>query len=282
MDASEPTPEFLAACLALLALRASIGESTALDRVLLVPSGSPMSTDAAAQMLAAKPKPLFCDAEAREGTLVVHCRTEAEADALERQLHATPRHPAEWRGFMGYLEQSYGPGDHLVAAFGRDESLITPHSVVDRWSREYEIVGIGYAGDEVDNPLAQTRDEYIEARSRGAKGVLLFSSSADSKVYSATIALQGNKGELSDEAEQQLVEIARMSRLVLQSITDDDPEANLIPFSGWDTWLRQRLKAEKDSLVSTAALLRQAFTGRAMPPDVAAFIEDCDKHLGEL
>ena len=179
MDASEPTPEFLAARLALLALCASTPEWRPLDadRVLLAPSTSRVSVDAAARMLAAKPKPLFCDAKAREGALVVHCRTEAEAGTLERLLHATPRHPAEWGGFMGYLEQRYGPGDHLVAAFGREESFITPHSVVDRWSREYQIAGIGYAADDVNNALAQDWVEYIEARRNGAKGVLRFFSS---------------------------------------------------------------------------------------------------------
>lgn len=78
---------------------------------------------------------------------------------------------------MGYLRQRYGPGDHPVAVFGREELLIAPHSVVDRWSREYAIVGIGYVGDDVDNALAQARDEYKEARRHGAKGLLRFFSS---------------------------------------------------------------------------------------------------------
>ena len=176
MDASEPSPEFLAARLALLALRASIPEALALDRnrMTFAPSTSPMSTDAAAQMLATMPKPLFCNAEARQGTLVVHCRTEAEASPLERALYATQRPPAGWSAFMGYLHYRYGPGDHLVAVFGRDESLIAPHSAVARWSREYLIAAVGYAGDDVNNALAQTRVEYIEAKRHGAKGVLRF------------------------------------------------------------------------------------------------------------
>lgn len=180
MEAPDVSPEFLAARLALLALRASIPESRRLDgdRVLLAPSSSPISADAAAEMLAAKPKPLFCDATARERTLVVHCRTQAEASTLARALHATMQYPAEWGGFMGYLQQRYGPGDHLVAVFGREESLLAPRTVVDRWSRDYEIEGIGYAGDDVSNALAQSLDEYIEARHKGAKGVLRFFSSA--------------------------------------------------------------------------------------------------------
>jgi hypothetical protein len=180
MNVDEPNARLLAARLALIALRASIAESITLeaDRVILTPSAEPMSMDVAAQMLAAKPKPLFCDAEAREGTLVVHCRRETEASAFERFKHGIPRHPAEWGGFMGYLEHLYGPGDHLVAVFGREESLTTPHSVIDRWSREYQIARLGYAGDDVNNALAQTRVEYIEARHNGAKGVIRFFSSA--------------------------------------------------------------------------------------------------------
>src|SRR5437762_3407373 len=97
MGTLEQTPAFLAARLALLALRATVGQSTPLaaDSVLLDSAVSPMSTDAAAQLLAAKPKPLFCDAEARDGALVVSCRTQSEADAHRLHLFETLRRENE-------------------------------------------------------------------------------------------------------------------------------------------------------------------------------------------
>ena len=104
MDASEPAPEFLAARLALLALRASIPERRPLDadRVLLAPSASPMSVDAAAQMLAAKPKPLFCDAKAivtwrpstyaNEESVFAETIADVTADVRAVLAHAASRH----------------------------------------------------------------------------------------------------------------------------------------------------------------------------------------------
>jgi hypothetical protein len=94
MDVPAPTPTFLAARLALLALRASIDQSTALaaDRVLVDAATSPLSTNDAAQLLAARPKPLFCSAKARDGMLVVSCKTESEADEPRLQLHELEPH----------------------------------------------------------------------------------------------------------------------------------------------------------------------------------------------
>jgi hypothetical protein len=284
MDVLEPTPEFLASRLALLALRATIGESTPLDadRVRVASSVSPLTSDAAAQLLATKAKPLICDAEARDRTLIINWWPLSEADANEQQMFEMERRGDEERGgLMGYLEERYGAGDHLVMAFGRNESLIIPRSVVDRWWREYEIRDVSYFGDDVDNPLAEGRSEHVEARRRGAKGVLGFSSRVNYSAYSATITLYGDDNvSFSEEAEARLIEMTRMDRMLLQAIIADDSTADPPPpRSSWGAWVRKRVQAEKERLARTAEMLKQVFKGRRMPPDVAAFIEECDKHL---
>lgn len=281
----ETTPEFLAARLALLALRATIAEETPLDpdRVRVASSGSPLSSDAAAQLLASKAKPLVCDAEARDGTLIIGWRPLSEANAGEQQMFEMQRRENEERGgFMGYLEERYGAADHLVGAFGRAESLIVPRSVVDRWSREYEIRGVSYFGDDIDNPLSQDRKEYVEGRRRGAKGVLAFTSPKGYSTYSATVTLYGDDNvALSGEAEAHLIEMARNDRLLIQAIIADASSADPpMPRSAWGAWQRKMLQAQRARLVSTAEMLKKVFKDRAMPPDVAAFIEDCEKYLG--
>jgi hypothetical protein len=288
MDSFEPTPAFLAARLALLALRATIDQSTALaaDRVLLDAANAPMSTVEAAQLLAAKPKPLFCNAEASDDTLVVSCRTLAEADANESHWFQRKRRNDEDRGgFMGYLEERYGPADHLVAAFGRAESLVLPHSVADRWSREYEIRGASFAADDVDNPLAQSDAAYIDARARGAVGILRFGSSenmcSELIVQEIALPLDGIASESERrEAEEHLVDIARMYRGILRSFAAADSAVDSTPpRSKWGEWQRKQVQVQRARVAETAEMLRQVFKGRTMPPDVGGFVEECDKYL---
>ena len=279
MNVLEGSADYLAARLALLALRASIGESTALDRVVLAPSASPMSMDAAAQLLASKPKPLFCNAKVRDGTLVVTWRTQSEADARELQwFDIKGRDDEERGGFMGYLEEHFGPGDHLVAVFGRDESLMVPHSVIERWSREYEIDTASYSADDVDNPWATTEPDHVEARQNGAKGILRFTAPVTPTYFSA-VTLYSDDDSLSTESEEQLVQMARMNHRMLRELIDSSKDLTL-PQSSSGAWQRKQVEAAKKHLMSTVTMLKHVFKGRAMPPDVAAFVADCEKHLG--
>ena len=285
MVVAEPTPSLLAARLALVALvalRASIGESTALDadRVALAPSASPMSTDAAAQILASRPKPLFCDAKARDSTLVISCRTQSEADARELQwFEMKGRDDEERGGFMGYLEEHYGSGDHLVAVFGRDESLMVPQSVVDRWSREYEIGTASYSADDVDNPWAVSEPDHVEARRIGAKGILRFTSPVTPTYFSAVTLYSDDDDSLSKESEEQLVQMARMNHTMLRGLIDSSKDLTL-PQSSSGAWQRKQVEAAKQHLMGTVTMLKHVFKGRTMPPDVAAFVDECAKYFG--
>ena len=92
--------------------------------------------------------------------LVVSCQLLSNLDSGEQEYFEILRLDSEKRGgFMGYLEEQYGAGDHLVVVLGRGESLLVPHSIVDGWWREY-------------NPLAASEPEYVDAARVGAKGIL--------------------------------------------------------------------------------------------------------------
>ena len=102
----------------------------------------------------------FLHAKARDGMLVVSCQLLSNLDSGEQEYFEILRLDSEKRGgFMGYLEEQYGAGDHLVVVLGRGESLLVPHSIVDGWWREY-------------NPLAASEPEYVDAARVGAKGIL--------------------------------------------------------------------------------------------------------------
>lgn len=282
-----PTPAYLAARLALLALRASIGHATPLapDRVLLLPATSAVSTDSAAQLLAAMAKPLFCSAEGSEAALVVSCRTSANATMVDRaRLSMARRDDEETGGLMGYLDEQYGPGEHQVAVFGRDESLIVPQSVVDRWHAEYVIDMVNMVGDDAGNSLAAGRAEYVEARRRGAVGILRFSSPADRDggiVAETHLIPLGDtvSGAERQQADSDLVELARNSLETLRFLTVEDSLGvdTTPPRSKWGVWQRKQHQEMRASLAQTAEVMKEAFRGRPMPPDVEAFVEECAK-----
>jgi len=279
MESQEPA--FLAARLALLALRSAVDQATPLatDRVQFGAAASPISTDEAAQLLAAKPKPLFCDAGVRDGTLFVSCRSLSATDAsYYPEYEMRRRDDDESGGFMGFLRDQYGPGDHLVAVLGRDESLILPQSVVERWSHEYEMAA-SYSTDDIDNQWSQSDPDYVEAKRNGAKGVLHFSAPASSAVtpdYFYTVSFESaGDNTLSGDAEEHLVRMARMNHNMLRALIDAGADFT----SSSDSWQRKQLDAAKHHLVHTARMLKQILKGKTMPPDVAAFVEECDKHL---
>ena len=260
MDVSEPNPEFFAARLALLALRASVSDSSALaaDRVVLGDAPLPLSTEEAAQRLAAMPKPLFCEAEAREGMLVVRYRSLWQAEVFHQQLYEmTRRDHAQYGGFMGFLEEQYGPGDHLVSVSDGNDSIIVPHSVVQCWLREYFIDAAGYSADDIDNPWSANDPGYLEARRRGAKGILSFSSAVTPSYFSAV----SSKGDelATSEAEDHWVKMARMNHGLLRCLIDSAADS-AAPAVG--QWQREQLSAAKDHLMHNCEMLKQVFKSR--------------------
>ena len=289
MNASEPTPEFLAARLALLALRAGIGDSSPLDfdRVALTDTSSSISNDEAAQRLAAMPKPLFCDAEARDATLFVNCHGLDEATAGERQIFEMQcRMYEEHGGLMGFLEEYYGAEDHLVKVIGRGESLLLHRSVVERWSRDYDIRGRGHSGDNIDNPWSEEKPEYVEARREGAKGILRFwwpDTSQDRlvvKVVQHPLPDDASAAERRD-ADEQLVAMARHYRRLLgRIVTTDSFDGLPPPRSKWGESQRKDDQRFRTQLPQVAEMMKQVFQGREMPADVTAFVEECAKYFG--
>src|SRR5689334_20551187 len=99
---SADTPEYLAARLALLVLRASVGKDIPLepDRVAL--NGAPAtSVDAAARALEALPKPTLCFGDVEAGVLSVRCLALDDADAgAQNRFHFHRKDDAERGGYM--------------------------------------------------------------------------------------------------------------------------------------------------------------------------------------
>ena len=282
----DSTPDLLAARLALLALRATIGESAPLgaDRVGIGSASPALTADAAARVFASLPKPVVCDAEARDGTLVVHCWPLSESDAFDRQRHEKRQRDDEKRGgFMPYLDDHYGDGDHLIAVFGGADSLFVAYSVVNRFSREYEIRGMNYVGDDVRNPLALDHPDYISARQRGAKGRLRFIPNQQSgeALFSSINIYSDSNVDLPKEAEGYLVEMACASRMLLQALiadaaSDEPPRAG----SNWESWSRKAFDAQRMRLTQTALMLKTVLKGKPMPREVVEFVDECEKYFG--
>ena len=59
-----------------------------------------------------------------------------------------------------------------VLCAARDETLLVPTAVVERWVRSYVTVSGGWGLDSVQNPLAEHWPAYREARMKGAACLL--------------------------------------------------------------------------------------------------------------
>jgi hypothetical protein len=155
-----PIPQLDAARLALLALRASVSQETPLPRlgVRVFPRSDILTSEAAAHQL-----------EAGTSDFDWH----AKGIALSR----------EDGGFMGYLTRTRQANstDVSVCCFGRDDTLLVSLASVERWAEDYYIKRVNLRGDDVTNDLCADWPQYREARERGAAGILIFSSPADSR-----------------------------------------------------------------------------------------------------
>ena len=180
-----PIPQLDAARLALLALRASVSQHTPLPGpgVRVFPRSEVLAADAAAQLLAALPKPVACSATPSSDLLEVTCSA-LEPGTPDFDWHARGvALSREDGGFMGYLtrRRQANSTDVSVCCFGRDESLLVSLAAVDRWAEDYYIKRVNLRGDDVTNDLCTDWPQYREAKQRGAAGILIFSSPADSR-----------------------------------------------------------------------------------------------------
>src|SRR5450432_1192991 len=148
--------------LALVAMKGAIPRFEYLDeRVVRVdPDLEPVSIEAGARLLASRPKPLICFAENVEGILVVTCEALSDASDAERERYSrTQQFVQESGGAFGHLDQRYGVADHLIAAFGRTDSLFVSVAVARRWYADYQIDFANARMDDVGNELVKNNTQ---------------------------------------------------------------------------------------------------------------------------
>ena len=170
-----------AARLAVLALRGSIHPSMPLRpdayRVAAAPEAI-LTAAELAPLLAAAPKPLWGRAYASKGVVSVRwdIPREGTLDSLAYRAACRAEGVEGAEPFLGELVESSGvPAEQLqVLCAARDEMLLFPLPVVQRWRREYPMARGGYAADSPENPGARDWPAYREARARGAVCVLGF------------------------------------------------------------------------------------------------------------
>lgn len=281
------TPAYLAARLTLLALRASINPDVAFEagRVFIGDAAVAITVDSAVAELAAMPKPLLCDADVRSGMLDVRCRPLASADKQEQEwFHLTRRDDVERGGYMGYLDDPYGPGDHNVLATGRDESLVVPRSVAELWHSDYELRNVNVTGDDVGNPLLTDDPDYVKARQLGARAILRFSSPAREKGMTGAFMLPLPEHATTEERAQVdsfFVEMAKANRAMLADPDMmrqmSDTTADTSAMTPWRRWQQRAVREQGGMMKRLAGEMEKHFAGRAMPPEVAAFIAECRK-----
>ncbi len=175
--------ELDAARLALLVLRASPSHRTPLvtGGIRIAPEPQILTDDAAADALAAVPKPVACTAAINDGTLEVTWSA-LTAGSPDFDWHAKSiALSREHGGFVGYLAKRRDASAHelTVCCIGRAETLLLSLPAAERWHEDYFIRSVQMRGDDVRNPWCVEQPQYREAKERGAVGLLIFSSPAD-------------------------------------------------------------------------------------------------------
>lgn len=274
---------YLAAQLAMLALRAGVSNELALaaDRVILAPSSASISVEEATNRLANLPKPLFCLAYPLDGVLRIECTTWNDAKPHEQRWYRLTREEdAKRRSYLWYLDEQYGPSSaHPVLAFGRgDETLLLPSSAVDAWYRDYEIGGTNSVADGVGNAHLAADPAYREARRRGAHGLLRFSSPVDSEgSISVTI---GPPEHIVDHnptpSEDYLIESAHhyYQDLLLERLGRVSGRGDPSP----ETSQREQTRNEdRKHIRQLVKQMRAYYQTRPSPRLVSAFLEECTR-----
>src|ERR1051326_863337 len=181
------TPLDLAAAeLALLAARAGISRKVRIRRrrIRVPPIHERFAPESVVEHLAAAPKPLLVGAREAGGSVQISYRQllpgTREFDWYDKGIQLAREHG----GFMGYLTLRYGgPAEKLfVQCVGRDEAILLPLPAVEKWHADYQVEGVNLRGDDVANPWCTEWPDYVEAKRRGASGVIIFSSPGDNHV----------------------------------------------------------------------------------------------------
>jgi hypothetical protein len=274
--------------LALVAMKGAIPRYEYLDEsvVRVEPDLEPVSTEAGARLLASRPKPLTCFAENVDGVLVVTCEALSDASDTERERYARSQQLVEEiGGTFGHLDQRYGVADHLIAVFGRTASLFVSIAVARRWFADYQIDFANARMDDVGNEFVRDNPQYEEAKRRGAKGIMQFSSPADH-----VMTLEGQhflfplpetaSAEEREQLEEGMIDVAKCMLFQI----DDERE-----LAAEERELAERGELAAESLNKRrydpwprlyrvlASQMRHFFAGRQPPPDVAKFIEACKR-----
>jgi len=280
---TELDPDFGAAQLSLLGLAASAGrDATGAEvGVRIMPATNVLSMESASKALCAMRKPLVCQAMYADGVLAVTCDHLSDAGEFERRVYEMRQKlEAQTGGWMSYITDRYGAGDHLVAAFGSTRSLTVPLSVTERWNRDYLIRGAGFRCDDAHNPLAASDWDYQEAIRIGARGLIRFHMPEDAR---GAITFDVLELPLSDEAspeEQEHAELfllrsakSQLAMLKVDLSGEVDPELSKRnpTFRAWvESSKRERHERLKNNFVPQ---LEEFFRGRQMPSEVIELIE---------
>ena len=272
-----------AAQLALLGLAASASRDATREsvRVRIAPDGDTLALDGAAQVLASMPKPLVCRATYADGVLVVACDHLSDASELERHIYEHSRKfEAKTGGWMSFITDRYGAGDHLVAAFGSTRSLTLPLSVTERWNRDYMIRDAGFRCDDAHNSLAASDWDYQEAIRIGARGLIRFHTPEDAR-GSITfdfleLPLSGEAApEEREHAEQFLLRSAKLQLTMLKRDLSGEVDPELSKRnSTFRAWVESTTRERQQSLKNTfVPQLEEFFRGRQMAPEIIELIE---------
>lgn len=282
--AGSDSVSYLAAQLALLVLRAGVSRELPLvaDRIVLAPAPTSISIEDATQRLAGMPKPLLCRAYPFNNVLTVTCTALQDASPHEQQWYRLTREEETKRGsYLWYLDDEYGKStSHPVLVFGRnDETLMLPSSAVDAWHRDYDIRGVNSTGDGVNNPYAAEKPSHLEAKRRGAHGLLTFSSPLDSEGRISVVTFppsQRKRDETPEPNEAYLIEFAYhfYQRLLLERLVDSMRDRESVPRArDADDQAHYR-----ETIRELTEQMHRYYATRAMPRIVTVFLDECSRH----
>jgi hypothetical protein len=175
--------DLAAAQLALLAVRASVRPTLPTRELALRVASSDEFMDSVdlAKRLAAMEKPLHCSAREARGIIEITYAPLAPG-TQDSDWHAmTIQHSERHGGFLSFPRKAgaIDPDKTMVLCFGRDEAILLTLSAVELWHRQYSVANIQYWGDHIYNPRCSDWPQFIDARRRGALGILSFFSSSE-------------------------------------------------------------------------------------------------------
>jgi hypothetical protein len=135
----------------LLAVRAGLQGHPALAEATYVfpPGRAVLPVDDAARVLAALPKPLFCEAELFDGLVGIRCTEITSPEILGEVFDGAERLAESFSQDLSALCGPEDPDPLLLLRVNQEESLLVRWSVITRWFREY-VVTLGMRLDRPD------------------------------------------------------------------------------------------------------------------------------------